>query len=59
VYETKIHKINNLRKRLIQTWFDFEQNIIDAVFDQWRDRLRLCVYASGRHFEHKAFNKMR
>jgi len=30
VYETKIHDINDLRKRLMYTCFDFDQNIIDA-----------------------------
>jgi len=30
VYETKIHDIDDLRKRLMQTCFDFDQNIIDA-----------------------------
>ena len=30
VHETKIHDIDDLRKRLMQTSFDFDQNIIDA-----------------------------
>jgi len=48
VYET----IQNvLRKRLMQTWFDFDQDIIDAVTNQQRDYLRLCVRVGG-HFEH-------
>ena len=29
-YETKIHDINDLQKRLTQTCFDFDWNIIDA-----------------------------
>jgi len=34
VYETKIHnKIDDLRKRLMQTWFDFERDIVDATID--------------------------
>jgi len=40
VYETVILDIDNLRKRLMQTWFDFEQDIIDAV---WSERLRPCA----------------
>jgi len=28
VHETKIHDIGELRKCLMQTWFDFEQDII-------------------------------
>jgi len=38
----------------MQTWFDFDQDIIDAAIDQWRDRLRSCVRAGGGHFEHNA-----
>jgi len=30
VHETKIPDINDLQKRLMQTCFDFDQNIIDA-----------------------------
>jgi len=30
MYETKIHDIDDLRKRLMQTCFEFDQNIIDA-----------------------------
>jgi len=30
VHETKIHDIDDLRKRLMQTCFDFDRNIIDA-----------------------------
>jgi len=37
VYEIKIHDINDLRKCLMQTWFDFDQNIIDATVDQWHN----------------------
>jgi len=38
----------------MQTWFDFDQDIIDAAIEQWRDHLRLCacVRADGEHFEH-------
>jgi len=27
----------------MQTWFDFERDVIDAAIDQWRDCLRSCV----------------
>jgi len=37
----------------MQTWFDFEQNIIEAAIDQWRDHLISCVRAGGGNFEHK------
>jgi len=44
MYKTKICDIDDLQKRLVQTWFDFEQNVIKAAIDQWHDRLRsLCA----------------
>jgi len=51
VYETKTCDIGDLQKRLMQIWFDFEQNVIEAAIDQWRDRLRSCVHAGGGDFE--------
>jgi len=30
MYETKIYDIDDLRKWLMQTCFDFDQNIVDA-----------------------------
>ena len=43
VYGTKICDIYELQKCLTQTWVDFEQNVIEAAIDQWRDSLRSCV----------------
>jgi len=37
VYETKIYDIDDMWKFSIQTWFDFDQDIIDTVIDQCRD----------------------
>jgi len=56
VYETKICDIGDLQKRLMQTWFDFEENVIDAAIVKWRDHLRSCVHAGGGHFEHMLWN---
>jgi len=47
VYEIKIYDIIDLRKHMMQTWFDFEQNLVEAAIDQWRDRLRSCVHAGA------------
>jgi len=44
--------ICDLQKCLTQTWVDFEQNIIEAAIDQWRDSLRSYMHAGGGHFEH-------
>jgi len=52
VYKTKTCDINDLQKCLLQTWFDFEQSVIEAAIDQWRDRLRSCVHVGGGNFEH-------
>jgi len=51
-----IRDIDDVRKRLMQAWFDFEQDIMDAVIDQWRDCLRSCsemnvyLYDLSKHF---------
>ena len=41
---------------MTQTWVDFEQNVIEAAIDQWRDSLRSHMRAGGRHFEHMLQN---
>jgi len=40
----------------MQTWFDFEQNVIDAAIVKWRDRLRSCESVDAIHFEHMVWN---
>ena len=52
MYGTKICDIDDLQKCSTQTCVDFEQNVIEAVIDQWRDCLRSCVRAGGGKFEH-------
>jgi len=52
VYKTTTTDIGDLQKRLMQTWFDCKQNVIEAAIDQWRDHLRSRVHAVGGHFEH-------
>ena len=56
VYETKIWDTYDLQKCLTETRVDFEQNVIEASIDQWRDRLRSRVRAGGGHFEHMLWN---
>jgi len=56
VYGTKICDIDDLQKFLTQTWCDFEQNVIKAAIDQWRDRLTSRVHAGDEHFEHMLRN---
>jgi len=52
MYETKIGDVYDRQKRLTQTWVESEQNVMEALIDQWPDRLRSCVLAGGGHFEH-------
>jgi len=35
MYETETHDIDDLRKHLMQTCFDFDQNIVDAGVTIW------------------------
>ena len=46
MYETNICGIYDLQKCLTQTWFNLEQNVIEAAIDQWSDCLRSCVHAA-------------
>jgi len=43
MYETKIHDIDDLRKRLMQTCFDFDQNITDDGVSNWDHVCMLVV----------------
>jgi len=52
VYRTPIRDVAELRQRLVATWTEFQQNIVDEMIKQWRDRLHACVWAEGGHFEH-------
>ena len=52
VYQKPIQDIDDLKRRLIAAWSGIHQQVIDQAIDQWRERLRACVKASGRHFEH-------
>ena len=46
------HLNYDLRQRLIETWLGIPQTVIDEAIDEWGLRLRACVKAKGRHFEH-------
>lgn len=52
VYRVKIHDVDQLKRRLVEVWAQFDQSIIDNAIKQWRQRLRACVRAEGGHFEH-------
>jgi len=47
VYQKPIQDIDDLKRRLIAAWSGIHQQVIDQAIDQWRERLRACVKASG------------
>jgi len=51
VYKHHVKDISELRERIVTTWDELDQHIIDTA-GQWRTRLRACVKALGEHFEH-------
>jgi len=48
VYRVPIRATDELLKRLVATWAEFQQSVVDDAVDQWRKRRR----AEGGHFEH-------
>ena len=47
VYQKPIWDIEDLTQRLIAAWSGIHQQVIDQAIDQWCERLRACVKASG------------
>lgn len=52
VYEHRVSNVDELKKRLLDVWHSVHQCVIDSSVDEWRKRLKACVRAQGRHFEH-------
>ena len=46
-----------LTSESIDTWDRIPQGIIDKATDQWQTRLRACVKAKWRHFEHLLWSR--
>jgi len=45
--------VDSLTAHLMQTWFAFEQDVINAVNDEWHNRLRSYMHGSHEgHFKH-------
>jgi len=53
VYKGRIKDVDELRSHILTAWDELDQRVIDTAVRQWRTRLRACVKAIGRHFEHK------
>ena len=53
-YGVPIRNTDELRKRLVATWAEFWQSMVDDAVDQcqWRKRLEACICAEGGYFEH-------
>ena len=47
-----IKDVRELKQRLIEVWSAMLRRVVDKAVDEWRKRLRLCVPAEGRQFEH-------
>ena len=52
VYEHRMNNVDELKQRLIAVWDAMQQNVIDSAVDEWPKRLRACVRAECRQFEH-------
>jgi len=52
VYQKWIKDIDELRARILTAWDKMDQCVIDKAVRLWRTRLRACIKAKGRHFEH-------
>jgi transposase len=52
VYEKRVYNVDELKQRLSEVWAGMNQNVISSAISEWRKRLRACVQAQGRHFEH-------
>ena len=56
VYECRMNNVDELKQRLIAVWDGIRQNVIDSAVDEWRKRLRACVRAEGRQYEHSLWS---
>jgi len=52
VYKTPVNDTTDLKQCLIEAWSGITQAVFDKAIDQWTVRLRACVKAKRRHFEH-------
>ena len=51
-YRVQIRDTDELQKRLVATWAEFQHSVVDDAVDQWRKRLEACIRAEGGHLEH-------
>jgi len=53
MYKKKIQDVVELRERVVEEWKRLDQSVIDSAVTECHGRLRACMKARGRHFEHK------
>ena len=52
VYRTMISDVDELKQRINSEWAALSHAVIERAVGEWRQRLRACVCAGGKHFEH-------
>jgi len=51
VYQSRVHNVDGLKRRLVHSWHGIDQTTIDNAIDEWHGCLRDCVRAKGEYFE--------
>jgi len=53
VTDSRVHNTYELKQRMMHVWHrhGMDQTIIDSAIDEWRGRLRACVWVKNGHFE--------
>ena len=51
VCRVAVRDTDELWKRLVATWAEFQQSVVDYAVDLWRKRLETCIRAVGCQFE--------
>ena len=52
VYLVPIHCMHELQKRLVATWAEFQQSVVDDAVDQWRKDWKRVSVQKVVTFEH-------
>jgi len=50
---SKISEVDELKQRINTNWASLNRAATERAAGEWRQRLRACVRAGGRHYEHK------
>jgi len=47
-----VRDVTDLRQRLIDTWNDLSQSMVDDATDEWQKRPHACMNEEEEHFAH-------